>query len=398
MISKNRAVAACLLCMLITLMLGTFLGLLLFTGLSPSQFGLLIPQIGRLRQIGEVSTIIDRSFYKAVDDQHMFDSAAKGMLASLDDKYAAYYTAEEYERIMSEQSGKYVGIGVGIGMRDDGTIYVMFVHEDSPAERAGIRTEDTFFAIDGESVEGWTTEDLVKRIGTFDVKPYQITVMRGEEKLTFDIHNEEIVTHRVHTKSYGEVFYVRIDEFTGDCVEGFRSAIAQAKQSGAKALLIDLRGNPGGDLGKVVDIADELLNDGIVLTMRTRDGKEEVYKSHAGALDLPMAVLVNGFSASASEVLAGALQDYQVATLVGTQTYGKGIVQTVYPMLTGDGHVKLTTAVYYTPNGRSLHGTGIAPDLVVELPEEQQNVPVSALEESQDTQLEAALRVLRGQL
>lgn len=395
MIPRKTAIRNTVLCGAVCFILGCLLVFFVFLGGMFSVSSDLSSQIGFLRQLGEVYAVVEQNYYREVDTQGALNSAAKGVMSSLNDRYAAYYTEEEYARLTQQQSGSFVGIGVVIAQDEDTPVRIVKVYDDSPAQRAGIEPNDTFYSINGEDVHQMSSEEITAIIRSAGVVPMNIVLLRGNEQISIVIASEQIVTHRVHPRMEGETAVVVIDEFTGDSVEGFENAIEMAAANGAKNLVIDLRNNPGGNLNDVWSIANMVMDEGVLMSMRTRDGQESVTYTDAGKdIDLPIAVLINGDSASASEVLAGALQDREEAVILGTQSFGKGIVQTTYSLLNGDGHVKLTTASYFTPNGRSIHGTGITPDIIIDLPPDVKGKAIEDLTLEEDTQLAKALEIL----
>ena len=351
---------------------------------------------GEMQALGELETVISTNFHEEVDNDKLYVGAAKGMVSALEDRYATYYTGEEYAEYRQKQSGKYTGIGITLTQQTDGAFAVVMVYTNSPADKAGVLPDDILTAIDGQSTAAMSMDDLLSHIKAAGEESIGLTFRRGETEYTVSLHNEEIVANRVNYKMLeGNVAYIHLLEFTGTCVEDFKAAVEQAQNDSARALVLDLRGNLGGQLDLMLEIADVLLDEGVVLTIQSRSGEDEVYRSGDGMLGLPLAVLVNGNSASASEALAGALQGRRVGYLIGTTTYGKGIVQTTYPLSESGGWVKMTTGAYYTPNGRCIHGEGLTPDLEIFLPEEEAGKSVDLLTLEQDTQLRAALDYLR---
>lgn len=391
MVSRKKAIGMCIITALCALLVGAFAVLWQLGVLSPNP----ADQFQGIRLMGVVGSLVQSEFYQEVDVEAIYEAAAKGMMRSLDDPYAAYYTSEEYAKLSSQQQGVYEGIGVVIADNETGEASVVKVYDGTPAQKAGVQPGDVFVSVNGTSVSGMSLDEVKATIEEQMKNMMDVVFARDGELIRVSMVAEQITVHRVHFSMVGDVAHIIIDEFTGDCVKGFADAINMAQENGARALCIDLRSNPGGNLDDVVDIADMILGEGTVLTMRTRAGKETVYTSDKSKLDYPIAVLINGSSASASEVLAGALQDHDAAVIVGTQSFGKGIVQTVYPLqVEGGGRVKLTTATYYTPSGRCIHGVGITPDIEVALPESLSALTPVNLPEEEDTQLEAALNVL----
>ena len=279
----------------------------------------------------------------------------------------------------------------------DDKLYVTRAYANSPARKAGIRSGDIVTAIAGETLTGSSAEQLNRAVDMIRGEQYtgvDVTVLRGGEELTFNVTRDTVTINRVeYSVLEGNIGYIAIYEFMGDDVAGFNEALDALLKQKVSALVIDLRDNPGGLLGDVLDIADRLLDEGLVVYMENRHGERQSFYSEKGGVDLPMAVLVNGFSASASEVLTGALQDYGVAEVVGETTFGKGIVQTI-TTFGGDGAgLHMTTESYYTPNGRSIHGTGIEPDVVI-APEEDDEINAEQPDPAKDAQLRKAVELL----
>ena len=382
-LKKGRVCAA----VLILLLLGVLLWRLFALQGTVSSYEKALAQLG---------TVISEEFYEPVTDEQLYTGAARGMVAALDDKYAEYFTAEEYAASQQVKSGKYTGIGITFSQNEAGEFTVVKVISDGPADRAGVQIGDVLVSVDGESLSGLSMTDVSDRIKAKGEEEFTLSLTREGTPYSVTLRCEEVVSNRVRYELLeDDIAYLQITEFYGTCADEFKQALQQLKQDGATALVLDLRGNLGGSLDLMLSIADELMEEGVVLSIRSRSGSEVVYRAHSGSLGLPVAVLVNGSSASASEALTGALQDSGVGFAVGTQTYGKGIVQTTFHLTESDGWVKMTTGSYYTPNGRSIHGVGITPDLVVELPEALSNLSPELLTKEQDAQLRAAIDALR---
>lgn len=377
--------------------LGAVGGLSYATGTLPGQVNL-IHQAKQMQQMGELAWYIESFAYEEADNHALYLGASRGMVGALDDRYAAYYTAEEFDEMMAQQSGEYVGIGIVIAQDGPkGDILIDMVYDDTPAALAGIKIGDAVTAFDGESLAGKSAQDLTDMIRQKKETLFTLSIQRDSLSFDVELHSEPIVVHRVHFAMKDGIAVIDLDEFTGDAQSGFSNALEQARKQAAKGIVIDLRDNPGGDLNIVLGIADELLGEGVTMTMKSRTGQEQVYQSDANKkTNLPLAVLINGRSASASEVLAGALQDHGAARLFGVTSFGKGIVQSIYPLQLSQGHVKLTTAAYFTPSGRSIHGTGIEPDVVVKLPKAYREKLIQNLPEEKDTQMQAAMKYLQG--
>lgn len=354
------------------------------------------------RKIGELQSLIDKKylFEDKIEVGKEETGIYSGFLYGLNDPYAVYYTPEELASFMDETNGSYCGIGAMVSQNQKtGIATIIRVFEDSPAEKAGIRPGDVIFAVGDTEVTGMDLTIMVNNyIKGEEGTDVSITVYREEENEYVDITvtRKPVDVQTVSGKMLSdEIGYISVIEFDKVTDAQFKSKIEELTSKGMKKMIVDLRNNPGGELNTVVSMADYILEDkGRILTVADKNGKEEVYNAEDGhSLDIPIAVLVNGNSASASEVFTGALKDYEAATIVGTQTFGKGIVQTLFPLSDGSA-VKLTTNHYYTPSGLDIHGKGISPDVEVELDEEAAKMPV--LPEEMDNQLQEAVSILEG--
>ena len=322
----------------------------------------------------------------------------QGFLYGLNDPYAVYYTPEELASFMDETTGTYCGIGAMVSQNiTTGVATIIRVFEGSPAEEAGILPGDMIFKVDGEEVTGMDLTLIVNNyVKGEEGTDVVITVFREDKDEYKDITvtrrpiDVQTVSGRMLEDGIGYVSMLEFDQITGS---QFTEKIEELERQGMEKLIVDLRDNPGGELTTVVDMVDYVVEDGgRILTVADKYGKEEIYKAEDGhSLDLPMVVLVNGNSASASEVFTGAMKDYGAATIVGTKTFGKGIVQTLFPLSDGSA-VKLTTNHYYTPEGHDIHGKGIEPDVVEDLNEEAKAIPV--IPEEMDNQLQKAIEIL----
>ena len=336
-----------------------------------------------------------RSYYlDEIDDDQMEDYLYYGLVAGLGDPYAAYYNEEETQSMLDSSSGNYCGIGAVFSQNlVTGVITVSRVYEGFPSYEAGIQPEDILYKVEGEEVTGMDLTNVVAKIKGEEGTEVTVSMLRGEEVLDFTMKRQEIKVPTVeHEMLEDQIGYILITEFDGVTSEQFHEALTDLQAQGMEKLIIDLRNNGGGSVDAVCEIADELLPEGLIVYTEYSDGERVDRNSDADCIDIPMAVLVNGASASASEILSGALKDYGVAKIVGTQTYGKGIVQSVLDLQDGTA-LKLTTAKYYTPNGNNIHGVGITPDVEIDLPEELKTEVTLSYEE--DVQLQKAIEVLQ---
>ena len=341
--------------------------------------------------------IIDDEFTGEIDKDLMETGMYKGMMASLGDPYSAYYTKQEYEELNTETSGLYKGIGVVMQMQmDTGMVKLVRCYEDAPGAKAGLLPDDILIKVNNEDITGMELSEVVEKVKTSEGEVAHLTIAREGESdyLEFDVRLEEVNIPVVeHEMLEDNVGYISLYEFTEQTESQYLEALEDLKNQGMERLIVDVRNNPGGLLTSVCDILDDILPEGLIVYTEDKDGKrQEVHSDDESKLDIPLAVLINGNSASASEIFAGAIQDYGVGTIVGTTSFGKGIVQSLIPLTDGSA-VKTTTAKYYTPNGRCIHGTGIEPDVEVELSEELQKKTVLTYEE--DSQLQKAVELVK---
>ena len=366
------------------------------------------------KKITTLQQIIDKYYLFDEDATKVEDWIYKGMMYGLNDPYTTYYTAEEYQKLSEDTEGEYHGIGVMISQnRSTGIITVIKVFKDTPAAEAGMRPGDVLYKVGDMEVTGMDMDILVKDyIKGKDGSEVALTVFRQDEGEYVDLKMERRnVT--VQTVEYqmleDHVGYIAVSQFDVVTADQFKAAVDDLEKQGMKKLLVDLRNNPGGVLDTVVEMLDYILPDDLIIEgdkdvvrtnteatllvyMADKNGKGgQEYASDGHSLDIPLAVLVNGESASASEVFTGAMKDYGRATVVGTKTFGKGIVQNLIPLDNGTA-IKMTTAHYYTPSGFDLHGKGIEPDVEVELKEELKNQITVDVKE--DNQIQAALKAL----
>lgn len=323
------------------------------------------------RKLKEIQSYIDVYYLDDVNKKTMEDAVCHGVMGGLGDNYAAYYNEEEYEDMTEKTSGNYCGIGAYVSQSPTtGAITVIQPLEDSPAQRAGLKSGDVIAQVDGKDVAGEDLTTVVSRMKGEAGSRVKITVIReGEKKpLEFTITRAEIESKTVSSGMLdGKIGYIAVSAFEEVTKNQFRDALDRLEKQGEKALIIDLRDNGGGLLSTAVDMLDRLLPEGVVVyTMDKHGQKQEYFSDNKESFDKPVAILVNENSASASEVFSGAMQDYKKGVLVGTTTFGKGIVQSIFDLSDGTA-LKLTTSKYYTPNGRNIHETGLKPDVEVEL-------------------------------
>ena len=352
-----------------------------------------------VNKIHSLEDVIDDYFYQTdVDKLKEADGIYKGLMESLDDPYSVYYTEDELEDLLNDTAGIYYGIGAYVSIDEDMNMpRVSGVIPGTPAERAELQTDDIISLVDGESTSGMALEDVVSKIKGPEGTKVTITLLRGSkrEEVVVEVERSAVEVPTVTTKFMGdneEIGYLQISEFDEITTQQFIDGMAELRAKNIKGLILDLRSNPGGSLQAVCDIARQLLPKGNIVYTIDRDGNRDDYTCDGeNEIDIPVVVLVNQYSASASEILSGALKDYGIAKLVGKKTYGKGIVQRIFDLKDGTA-VKLTVSTYYTPNGTNIHGIGIEPDVEVEYD------PDAYAKDKTDTQLDKAVEVMKDML
>ena len=339
----------------------------------------------------KIQTVLDQYYLEdsEIDPDALAEGIYKGYVDSLGEKYTYYYTAEEYESLQQDMSGTYSGIGALLTQSvDTGVITVVRPFKGSPSEEAGMLKDDVIYKVEGEEVTGGDLTEVVTRIKGEEGTTVNMELYRPSENryYTVDVERRSIETPMVEYEMLEDnIGYIEILEFMDTTYDQFCTAVDDLTSQGMQALVIDLRDNPGGIVDSAADVLDRILpkDQLLVYTVDKNNTKEEYRSNDDDTIDIPIAMLINENSASASEIVSGCLQDYEKATLVGVTSFGKGIVQYIIPL--GDGSaVKLTSAKYYTPNGRNIHGTGIDPDVEVKLDNEKEG----------DEQLDAAINLL----
>ena len=342
-------------------------------------------------KLSAIDEIINKYYLNdtEINQQEMLEGIYSGYVNGLGENYTTYYTAEEYTQLMESSSGEYSGIGVSVSQNlNTGIITVVDPFENGPGYEAGMRPEDILYEVEGEEVTGVDINQVVARIKGEEGTTVDLTVYRPstDEYIDMTVERRMVENPKIeYEMKEDQIGYIKISEFDEVTVDQFLEAVDQLVAQGAAGLIFDLRNNPGGLMESVCEMLDRLLPEGLLVYTMDKDGnKEEQMADDQQSLKIPMVVLVNGNSASASEIFTGALKDYQWATIMGTTTFGKGIVQLVIPMNDGSA-VKVTNSKYYTPNGVCIHGEGIAPDIEVEYDSEYEG----------DNQLDAALTQIR---
>lgn len=334
---------------------------------------------------------IETQYVNEVDDKKLTDGAISGMMKSLDDPHSLYLDSEMYKALREHTESSFGGIGVVMGVRD-GKIVAISVMEDNPGAKAGLKADDQILAVDGESVTDMELDKVVMKVRGEAGTDVVLTIHReGEEDRDYKITRGTIKVKTAAGKMQDDgIGYIRITSFGEDTAEEFDKEYKKLSDAGMKGLIIDLRENPGGLVKTCTDIAKTLVPKGPIVSVVRRDGSTEEYTSDLDAAPMPIVVLIDKNSASASEILAGALKDTGAATLVGTKSYGKGSVQIVMPLVDDDA-LKLTIAKYYTPSGVCIDGTGIEPDVPI-------SFDMDAAAAGKDVQLEKAMEVMREKL
>jgi len=336
-------------------------------------------------------------YVEGAEDDKLIEGAIKGMFESLGDPYSVYMTKEEFKNFSESTKGTYGGIGVIVTRSEDGYVTVVAPIEDTPGERAGLKTNDKIIKVDDKDIIGIDLEAAVSLMKGKKGTQVTLTVMRDniKEPQVFKITREEIVLKTVKSNMMDtNIGYIRISMFDEDTGSEFKKALNALKEKNMKGLVLDLRQNPGGFINQCVEVADELLDEGLIVYTEDKAKNRENYKSKRGKLDVPFVVLIDEGSASASEIVSGAIKDRKAGLLIGTKSFGKGLVQSIEQLKDGSG-MKLTTQKYYTPNGISINKIGIQPDIEVKALETREG---QKAEDVKDVQLERAVEELLKQV
>lgn len=374
-------------------------GMIIYTGIESYGWGQKessgsITDKANLEKLEYIQSMIDRYYLNEADTQKMADGMYAGMVEGLEDPYSRYYTEEEYASMTEETDGHYSGIGVVMQQDADGLIHLVRIYEDAPAYKAGLLAGDILYQVDGEDVSGLELAQVAKMIKNPETTATTISVAREGESdyLEFEIVKEEVQIPVVAYEMLDQkVGYLAIYEFTSVTFEQYQKAYEDLNSQGMERLIIDLRDNPGGLLESVCNILETILPEGLIVYTEDKYGKrDEKIGEGKTPIDIPLAVLVNENSASASEIFSGAVQDYGIGTIVGTTTYGKGVVQSVRQLADGSA-LKLTISNYYTPSGNNINGKGITPDVEVEL---DKDLNQSTITKETDNQLQEAIKVV----
>lgn len=352
-------------------------------------------------KFNQVRKILKDDYYMSIDENKLIEGATRGLAESLGDPYTVYFDKQQMQTFLEKSEGSYVGIGVTVNVDDNGLLTVIEPMEDSPAHKAGIMQGDKIVRVDGTDVTSFSDENMIiSMIKGKENTKVVITVYRPSEDryIQFDITRKRIKASNIKSEILdGNIGYIRLVMFDNEIAKYFMNDLNSMKKKGIKGLIIDLRDNPGGSYEQVVQIADALLPEGIIVYTEDREGKQAVKRSDKSSLGMPLVLLINENSASASEILAGSVKDHGVGKLVGTKTFGKGLVQELKLLKDGSG-LKVTISRYFTPSGVCIHGTGIKPDIEVDVLEEYRNYPVSQIPRDRDIQLRSAIEALMGEI
>lgn len=408
--SNNSKVKVLKYIVLIAVLGATYLGVFYLGNMVATKGVIMgtVPEkaIDDLSQVGDVSkyynlfnlrNMLFSTYDGEIDDEKLLEGAMKGMADAIGDPYTVYMNQDEFITFIESSQGSFYGIGAQLGIRDNNVTVIAPV-EGSPAEKAGLKAGDIILKVDDYEVNELNTEAVVSRVRGEEGVPVTLTIKREgvENPLEIEIVRAEIKTESVKGEILEDgIGYIQLTTFSDEEVsDKFVEKLNELKQQGMKKLILDLRGNPGGYLNECVEIASNFIPEGEVITYTIDKYDKKVISNSLGgdAIGMPLVVLVDGGSASASEVVTGALRDYEVATIIGTRTFGKGIVQQLRVLPNDMGGLKVTTSKYYTPNGENIHGTGIEPNIVVEIPQEVLDMDY---DRSIDPQFQKALEVIR---
>lgn len=352
-----------------------------------------LSDVKTVQKLNYLEELIDKEYLDEKDESSLREGLYAGLLAGLKDPYSTYYTAEQYKELNTSNEGSYVGIGAVLQKDDAGGAKIIQLYEGGPGEQAGLKKGDVIKAVDGADVTDKETSDIASMVRDSEKDSVMLTIQRENEEKTRDVKVEirdveiQTVSHEMLSEDTG---YIRISEFSEVTSDQYKKAFADLKDQGMKKLVVDLRDNPGGLLTAVCGVLRQILPEGLIVYTEDKNGKrEEETCDGKNKLDMPLAVLVNGNSASASEIFAGAMKDYGIGTIVGTTTYGKGVVQTIHSLTDGSA-VKITIAKYFTPKGNDINKKGINPDVEAELSGDITDW--TELTHKEDTQLQTALK------
>lgn len=323
----------------------------------------------RYSRIESIRETLENGYYRDIDNELLMNGAINGMLAALQDPYTYYYTPQDMQKHDEKTEGEYQGLGILVQINENADIEVIRVYENSPAEEAGLQTGDVIRLVNGKGVNGENQHAFDEAVALMqnDGDSANLTIQRGEKRLEIDVRRDIVnITNVIYSIIDEHIGYLNIRQFTGDDVTAYLAAQEALQEAEVDQLIIDVRNNPGGLLDDVVAITDELLPEGMIVYTEDREGVRENFYSDADYWDIPMAILVNDMSASASEIFAAAMQDFDRAAVIGSNTYGKGVVQTLIRFDEDGAGVQYTSSCYYAPSGRSINGCGVTPDIIAD--------------------------------
>jgi len=346
-----------------------------------------------IKKIYTLKSILDSKYVSEINEENLINGAIKGYVSGLGDTYTEYFTKEEMESFYAEIEGNYVGIGIYMVQNtENNTIVVLYPIEGSPAQESGLQTGDIIKKVDGVEFTGEDFDDISSKIKGKEGTKVTLEIERNGETLTFEIERKSIDLYPIESELLeSNIGYINITSFDSDCAEEFKTIYENLEKANITSLIIDLRNNGGGIVSEALEIADYVLDKNqVMLITKDKDGKEEIEKStRKPIVDLPVIILTNGSTASASEILAAALRENNKAIIVGEKTYGKGVIQELLTLSDGSG-LKVTVEEYYTPNRNKINGIGITPNVVVSPSED------IIVEMEQDKQLQEAIKILKN--
>ncbi len=369
--------------------------------ISKMEYNKLKSTYNKFSKVLMVEDYIEGNYLRNISEEDLIDGQLKGMLQSLEDPYSVYLTEDEYNSLKEQTSGVYAGIGIVVTPGDDNLITVVSPIEDTPGERAGLKSGDKILKVDGMEFLAENMDKAVKHMKGEPNTKVVLTIMRGSKfgnNETFEVEIIREIIRLITVKSSvieDDIGYMNLTSFDEISYDEFRTELENLKNQNIKGLILDIRNNPGGLLDICAKIADDLLGEGDIVYTETKDGKRSYLRSKKSMVDYPLVLLVNEGSASASEILAGAIKDHKRGLIIGETTFGKGVVQRIKDLNDGTG-LKLTISEFFTPNGSQIHGIGVEPDIIVELPEDIEEIGIGNIEN--DSQLQRAIKELKEKI